>query len=110
MRALPILIMLFGSGCFAPDYHDGHLACALTPAPCPDGYHCAVDRRCWRDGRDPPRPPAHLTAAGGGGLHAADSRYDLTFMIGQPLAGRAVPPTVGEHTAQFGVLFDATSR
>jgi len=39
-------------GCYSPSYHDGRLQCASSDK-CPQDYHCAVDRTCWHNGRDP---------------------------------------------------------
>lgn len=39
--------------CFAPHYDNGHVLCALTGTACPQGYHCAADNTCWKNGQDP---------------------------------------------------------
>jgi hypothetical protein len=98
-------------GCFSPTYRDGDLHCAVdTTVACPDGFHCAVDNRCWRDGRDPPRPPAHLTTAGGGDPHLADGNYSLGLSVGQPLGGSARSAHPTDHVLQLGVMHDALSQ
>ncbi|MBN2575078.1 MAG: hypothetical protein JXP73_10995 [Deltaproteobacteria bacterium] len=40
------------ASCFSPKYHDGNLHCTAS-GQCPEGYHCAVDHTCWRNGSDP---------------------------------------------------------
>jgi hypothetical protein len=41
------------AGCTAPSYHSGALQCATVGRACPDHFHCATDRHCWKDGEDP---------------------------------------------------------
>jgi hypothetical protein len=67
MRAIAIIALSCSAGCFAPDYGNGELLCA-SDGTCPEGYHCASDRACWRDGTGP----------GGGDLAAADGGSDLS--------------------------------
>ncbi|HZS36334.1 MAG TPA: hypothetical protein VFF06_05885 [Polyangia bacterium] len=40
-------------GCTDPSYEDGNLRCAVSASACPEGFHCAADNTCWRDGHDP---------------------------------------------------------
>lgn len=40
------------AGCFAPKYSNGSLRCE-SGTTCPDGYHCAPDNTCWKNGSDP---------------------------------------------------------
>lgn len=47
MRWLLLLV-----ACTVPDLHSGNLQCASGRV-CPDGFHCAADDRCWKDGSDP---------------------------------------------------------
>lgn len=109
--ALVLLIAVAAGGCFSPSYRDGDLRCAAgSGRACPDGFHCAVDGACWRDGRDPPRPPAHLTTAGGADPHLADGNYSLGVSIGQPLGGSARSANAGDHVLQLGVMHDAVSQ
>jgi hypothetical protein len=35
------------------DLADGRLLCNHAGKACPDGYHCAADDRCWRNGHEP---------------------------------------------------------
>jgi hypothetical protein len=51
--AVIVLGALVLAGCFSPSYHSGGVACGHGTQPCPDGYHCAVDRLCWKNGEDP---------------------------------------------------------
>jgi hypothetical protein len=68
MRAssLAWLASLALAGCFAPSYDNDHLACASGERPCPDGYHCAADDRCWQNGSNPPAPDLLGSAASDG--------------------------------------------
>ena len=54
MRALLALALL--AGCFSPSYHDGGFLCSMNGNRCPEGFHCAADNACWRDGHDPTIP------------------------------------------------------
>jgi hypothetical protein len=112
MTVRTLLVLVGGAlgGCFAPSYHDGHLHCGGGGGGCPDGYHCAVDATCWRDGNDPPRPPVHLTAGGGAGPLLTTGSNQVTLSIGQPLGGSAVPASTDAHSMQLGVLRDATEH
>jgi hypothetical protein len=64
------------AGCYSPSFQDGHLQCAASDK-CPKDYHCAVDKTCWHNGRDPdasvsPDGPAPaLDASGNGPVDAA---------------------------------------
>lgn len=54
MRGLFGLCVIFASaGCFSPEYSNGSLQCQSGSHPCPDGYHCATDNTCWKNGQDP---------------------------------------------------------
>jgi hypothetical protein len=126
MRRLIALAALALPGCFAPNYHSGGLVCADGTQPCPEGYHCAVDHSCWKDGEDPdlwspsadlsppgdlaPRPDfsdfdGHvakaITAACGGGVKAAGSKHSVTLSVGQKTSGVAAGTN---HRIQLGVL------
>jgi hypothetical protein len=61
LRALLIL-----AGCFAPDYHNGAFLCSASGR-CPEGFHCAADQTCWRDGQDPNLPDGGGSDASGDG-------------------------------------------
>jgi hypothetical protein len=76
------------SGCFQPDYRDGNLRCAPSGA-CPEGYHCALDHTCWRDGRNPPHVVHLGVGAGGGPAAGAVGAHRATFSLGQPTGGSA---------------------
>jgi hypothetical protein len=45
--AWPVLLLLVG--CYSPSYTNGGFLCGS----CPDGYHCALDNTCWKNGEDP---------------------------------------------------------
>jgi hypothetical protein len=52
MRAAAAMALL-ACGCTAPEFGDGHLACAAINHACPDGFYCATDLHCWRNGSGP---------------------------------------------------------
>jgi hypothetical protein len=116
MRIAFALVFLAAAACFAPKYTDGSLHCTPNPndptpgkGTCPDGYHCAVTNTCWLDNHNPPRPPAHFTAAGGGAVKiSAPMSHGTTLSIGQPLASTA--KATNDHTVQFGLLRGAVSK
>lgn len=63
--------IVFSAGCFSPNYGNGRLVCESGHT-CPDGYHCAVDNTCWKNGADPSPIPGvdggdQTDMAGGGG-------------------------------------------
>jgi hypothetical protein len=130
MRRLIALGALVLAGCFSPSYSSGGLVCGEGTQPCPEGYHCAADHRCWKDGEDPDLanlspavdlstpgdlallPPdfagfdgGHvakaITVACGGGVKAAGSTHSVTLSVGQKTSGVAVGTT---HRVQLGVL------
>jgi hypothetical protein len=39
--------------CTEPHFTNGGFACATTIPMCPDGFHCALDGRCWSNGQEP---------------------------------------------------------
>jgi hypothetical protein len=109
MRTCLLLLALFAGGCFSPKYKSGDLHCEAGATPCPDGFHCAVDGTCWQNGHDPPRRPAHLTAAGGGGVSVqVPNSHRAGLSCGQPLTGS--PSAAGNHTVQFGLLRSAVTK
>jgi hypothetical protein len=109
MKSTLVWLALVAGGCFAPSYRDGDLRCADGATACPDGYYCAVTDTCWRNGHAPPRPPAPLTAASGGGVNVtASGSHALSISVGQPLVGTASAP--GDHTLQLGVMRRAASK
>jgi hypothetical protein len=100
------LVAITAIGCFSPHYVDGNLHCAAAKA-CPDGFHCAVDNRCWKNGDDPPRPPARLSVAGGGavGVQGTGARaHSATISIGQWLAPVSQSSPASNHTFQSSLL------
>jgi hypothetical protein len=104
MRLMWLALVVAAAGCFSPRYQDGEIQCSITAAhSCPDGYHCALNHTCFKNGTEP--PPQHSShvvfGAGGGiippngGLHGADTSF------GQP-AGIARGDNL--HSVQLGVL------
>ncbi len=53
MRSIVLLAAVAAAGCFSPKYSNGSLQCQAGGHPCPDGYHCAIDNTCWKNGQDP---------------------------------------------------------
>jgi hypothetical protein len=55
MRSLVLICFVIAgaAGCFSPKYGNGELRCGSGAKQCPDGYHCAVDNTCWKDGANP---------------------------------------------------------
>lgn len=59
-RAIPTPVALMFAltawvlGCgYGPSFDSGRLRCATADDSCPEGYWCADDGRCWRDGEAP---------------------------------------------------------
>ena len=59
------------AGCFSPSYQSGRTPCGDGANQCPEGFHCAVDRTCWRDGTDPSPLTMDLAMGGARDLSAA---------------------------------------
>jgi len=57
------VLALLLAGCFSPTYHNGNLNCTAA-GECPEGYHCAVDHTCWRNGSEPDVPSTVPDTAG----------------------------------------------
>jgi hypothetical protein len=47
--ALSAVLVTTGLACFKPSIEDGGIACATEGKPCPDGFQCAFNQRCYRD-------------------------------------------------------------
>ena len=47
-----LTISVLGCG-YGPNFESGRLRCAAEDDSCPEGYYCAGDGRCWRDGEAP---------------------------------------------------------
>jgi hypothetical protein len=109
-------------GCFSPKYGNGDLRCE-NGTTCPDGYHCASDSTCWKNGQDPADaadmsssmdngdmgqppvltyPPAAVWTSGGGGSVTAASGNQLNFSLSPSSAGgTAVSPNNSTLTLGF---------
>ena len=98
---LASVLALLAVGCFSPTYHNGNLKCTAA-GECPEGYHCAVDHTCWRNGSDPdalaslPDAGPDTTTAPESGSDSRDAAPDgapLTDLpIGVEVAVADVPP------------------
>jgi hypothetical protein len=47
-----VLVLCAGTGgcLYAPNPADDLIRCSTQGKPCPDGYYCAADLRCWKEG------------------------------------------------------------
>jgi Bacterial Ig-like domain len=86
-----LLVVLFVAGCYDVPKPDCGFRCEADSG-CPDGYTCASDGRCHRDGADPGL--SCPTPDGGGG-------YSPRIVSSMPLPGEAI-----ERTANLNVVFD----
>jgi hypothetical protein len=51
-----LVIAALTMGCYSPNVPNGKLKCS-TDNKCPDGFHCAADGTCWKNGQDPMPSP-----------------------------------------------------
>src|SRR4051812_18109480 len=75
MRRSILVIAVYGCaiGCFDPHYDNGRVLCATSGAACPQGYHCASDGACWKNGQD----PVSSNDMGSGGMCASDGDCNM---------------------------------
>ena len=80
-----VLALIVLSGCFSLDIADGTLKCKSDPRPCPEGYFCASDSYCYRNGHSP----------------ASDcpSGYQYDPSVGGGLPSECVPSAIGDMSA-----------
>jgi hypothetical protein len=77
-----LLVLILVTGCYAPSPPNGALRCS-SDGQCPEGYYCAEDEACWREGDRPDplsQPPVLISPRNGastGTVHAAQSRRPL---------------------------------
>lgn len=65
--AAMISLALSGAGCLKASFSDGSLLCSGTVGrECPEGYFCAPNNYCYRNGHD-------------AGLDLAEPRFDLSY-------------------------------
>jgi hypothetical protein len=113
--AILAIACLLVAGCYSPNVADGKLKCSTNGNKCPDGFHCATDGFCWKNGHDPTAmpdmtqpvidmaqpvdsgadaaPPA-VTAHKGtsilsGGVSARSEHYQIIMSTGQAPGGNA---------------------
>jgi len=106
MRSLCLFGLLAIAGCFSPRYENGKLQCSAGPHSCPDGYHCAIDHRCWARNQDPPvTHTGYGVFSAGGGIGASSDQFRATTSFGQP-AGKVKDV----HSIQLGALAGAVAN
>jgi hypothetical protein len=91
-------------GCFSPRYENGTIICQARTHACPDGYHCAINNSCWRDGaNDEPRDQhsGHVVFGAGSASGIASEQFRANTSFGQ-LAGKGSGEQL--HSVQFGAL------
>ncbi len=91
-------------GCFSPQYGSGDLACSVPDRRCPEGFHCAFDGRCWRDGEDPlaPVPPPAAWIGSGGSATGASGRQINVSLGDICVAGTAASVSPDGGSVTFG--------
>jgi len=92
-------------GCYDPTIGSGELGCSESNAECPDGFHCAYDTTCWKDGTDPVRgpPSAPVAIAAIPQLHGAQVTWFPPYNDGgSPVTGYTVVASPGGATVNAG--------
>jgi hypothetical protein len=110
MRSFCLAFALGAIGCFSPHYENNKIQCTVTAVhACPDGYHCAVNHTCWKNGTEP--PPQHSSnvvfGAGGGINPSSGDLHGSTTSFGQP-AG--IGQAADVHSVQFGILAGTAAK
>jgi hypothetical protein len=59
-------LMVLLAGCYSPSYTNGGFLCGK----CPEGYHCAIDGTCWKNGEAPDLAGASADLATGDLAHS----------------------------------------
>jgi hypothetical protein len=109
MRRLMAIGALVVAGCFSPNYSSGGLVCGEGTQPCPEGYHCALDHRCWKDGEDPDLAngsPGDLSTLGDMG-DLAPQRPDFAGFDGGHVA-KAITAACGGGVKAAGSMHSVT--
>jgi hypothetical protein len=60
-RSFALFVLL--AGCYSPNIGNGQLKCS-SDGKCPDGFHCATNKTCWKNGSDPNPSPMPDMAGG----------------------------------------------
>ena len=60
-RILSLALTAALAGCYSPNVPNGKLKCSTGDNKCPDGFHCASDGTCWKNGQDPTANPDMLS-------------------------------------------------
>lgn len=51
--SLILVVMALSVGCGRVNVGNGQLRCSVPDQQCPDGFHCATDGTCWKNGQGP---------------------------------------------------------
>jgi hypothetical protein len=96
-KLFPALVCLMLAGCYSANPADGKLKCSVGDNKCPDGYHCAADGTCWKNGHDPGAGGGGGTGGGlaahkgssvmTGGVTAQSAHYKVIMSTGQSPGG-----------------------
>jgi hypothetical protein len=97
-----VVSLAVSAGCYKLDLGNGQLKCAVPDRKCPDGFHCASDGYCWKNGQDPidvdmgappdlalfvAPPPPKGGAVVSGGVTAQSPNYKIIMSTGQSPGG-----------------------
>jgi hypothetical protein len=93
-RAWLAAVVLLLAGCKSPSYRNGGLVCG-PGGDCPQGWHCALDNSCWRNGHDPTPPDdGDLASAMPLDFAVGPTAADLAGVTDlAPLCGWSMPPS-----------------
>lgn len=99
---IPILL----GGCFSPQYGSGDLLCSVPDRRCPEGFHCAFDGRCWRDGEDPSNGlPGSTFWIGSGGSVTGKNGRQINISLGDTcVAGTSAAASPDGGSVTFGLF------
>jgi hypothetical protein len=100
LRHLFVLLAALGTGAgacgYSPNPESGQLACS-SDGLCPQGYMCAFDNKCWKNGQAPDKFVSHWVFDSTGKLEQSCSSGPSIAPV--PLAGDYVDVTAGTSSA-----------
>jgi hypothetical protein len=100
-----VLVGIVAVGCYSPKVPDGKLKCSTSGNKCPEGFFCAPDGTCWKNGHQPTttmdmsQPPDMAKNVGGalpphagssvvsGAVTAKSENYKIIMTTGAPPGG-----------------------